>query len=502
MKAIFMRKKLEQIIIKHRFLLFSLLIALIIRVTINIMLARAGYFYGIPWDSFTRTAISFQWAAKPFFAPGDGYWLALQFWLAGSLFSLLKPISSTTNIMVLVALNHAFFIGSLILIHKISSMIGGKWSGFFSCILASIFAGDVFVTYSGLSEPLSIFFILLASYWFVNYLAIPNYAQRSAYAYHLGIAAFLAAANHYLGWYLAAFLGFVLLVDFILHIQKASKSEWIRSFVAIALCGLLPILWLLNSQVKFGDFMAPLSIAKSAQAAYIGQMPLFQRLFVIPKVLYHEFRVVSITGLVALVFWLVKDRKALLYLVPSTMIMIALWGTTAFGLSAPYQEPRYLVFAGWILIPYISSLGIFLWNRKHVLFRLLSVAVFLIFIFNNISDLTHFRNSFDRSVKDTAKIAEDWILAHPGLDDKVFIENLGFAEQIVIPITSGNPSKFIAFKSNQELGLQDDPIAWFNQKAPGNWIVIVQDENIVRRLSAAGLKSSNIGPYHIFELNS
>lgn len=482
-------------------LFFAIIISFLLRIITDLTLNHAGYFYGIPWDSFTRTAIAYQWSLKPFFAPGDGYWLALQFWLAGSLFALLKPLFSTTNILVLVALNHAFFIGSLILVYKIASMIGRKWSGFFSCILASIFAGDVFVTYSGLSEPLSIFFTLLASYWFVHYLAIPNYAQRSAYAYHLGIAAFLAAANHYLGWYLAAFLGFVLLVDFIIHIQIASKSEWIQSFVAMALCGLLPVLWLLNSQVKFGDFMAPLSIAKGAQAAYIGQMPFTQRLLVIPKVMYHEFRVISITGLVALAFWLVKDRKALLYLAPSAMIMLSLWGTTVFGLSAPYQEPRYLVFAGWITIPYISSLGVFLWNRKHVLYRLLSVAVFIVFIFYNVSDLTHFHNSFDRSVKDTAKIAGDWILAHPGSDDKVFIENLGFAEQMVIPITSGNPSKFITFKSDQEIGLSKDPIAWFNQRAPGNWIVIVQNKDLVRRLSITALKGLNLGQYYIFESN-
>ena len=213
--------KINQFVLHHRYLLLAILVSLFIRIAVNLWLNRAGYFYGVPWDPFTRTANAYQWAAKPFFAPGDGYWLALQFWLAGSLFALLKPVLTTSNILVLVVLNHLFFAGSLILVYQIAKKIGGTWSGILACLLASLFAGDVFVTYTALSEPISIFFSLLASIWYVDYLAVTEFERRSTYAARLGAAAFFPSASHYIGWYLAGFLGLTLTGR--LHLAFAPK---------------------------------------------------------------------------------------------------------------------------------------------------------------------------------------------------------------------------------------------------------------------------------------
>jgi hypothetical protein len=135
----------------------------VLRFFIYVWLYSKGYFYGIPWDSFSRTLMSYEWSKHPFFAPSDGYWLPLQFYIVGSIYKIIRPLNSTSDILVPIIINNIFFVGSLIITFSLVRNIVRKIVSAFLCILVAVFAGDIFVSYTALSEPILIFFILLAS---------------------------------------------------------------------------------------------------------------------------------------------------------------------------------------------------------------------------------------------------------------------------------------------------------------------------------------------------
>ncbi len=88
--------------------------ALTVRVGIYLTLQWAGYFYGKPWDTFTRANLGWQWVQRPYFAAGDVYWPPLQFWLVGVGFFLSRPLTGNeSNLLVPVAVNNLLFAGSL-----------------------------------------------------------------------------------------------------------------------------------------------------------------------------------------------------------------------------------------------------------------------------------------------------------------------------------------------------------------------------------------------------
>lgn len=138
-----------------------LLLPIAIRVVLYSLLRSSGYFYGIPWDTFSRTHLSWQWAQHPYFAPSDVYWVPLQFWIVGFAYRLARPWLETSSILVPVFVNNMFLIGSMVITYLTSLRLGNRPAALLALLLASLFAGDVFVSYSGLSEPILIFFILL-----------------------------------------------------------------------------------------------------------------------------------------------------------------------------------------------------------------------------------------------------------------------------------------------------------------------------------------------------
>ena len=127
-------------------ILLAISLAVALRIGIYFWLRQVGYFYGTAWDTFTRTLMAYQWWDNPCFYCYGGYWLPLQFWIVGTIYGLLKPVIQTTEILVPVAVNNLFWVGSLWITYLIGRRIGGRWVGIIACLLAAVFSGDVFVS--------------------------------------------------------------------------------------------------------------------------------------------------------------------------------------------------------------------------------------------------------------------------------------------------------------------------------------------------------------------
>jgi hypothetical protein len=476
-------------------LLLTLLVVAAIRGVIYFWLNANGYFYGIPWDSFSRTSFACMWANRPFFAPADGYWLPFQFWLTGGVFVLLRPWIPTCEILVPVFLNHIFFAGSILIIYKFTFQITQKSiPAILACLLASIFSGDVFVTYSALSEPILIFLILLANYQFYLLVLKGQYKQKWTLL-GASLTVCIAAATHYIGWFLALFFALYLAVNFLYWFGKKDLSMMLITGIAILFCIGMPIAWLLNNYLTFGNALQPIKAAGLAQADYIGQMTPLARFLVTPKVLIKEFYPITLLGLIALPVILLKKTRTLVFILPSIFVLGMIWISTWMALSAPYQEPRYLVFVGWMLIPFIAIAIDFLWFKRKFWLQTLTGIVLIGSVFYNLQFLASFRNSFGEDVRTVAYSARTWFETHPG-STQIIINPDTFAEVGVIPVISGFPGRFNFMPASKNETVLTDPSSFFN--APKNeWLLITKQPSFLPRAQEMGLRTVQIGEYYL-----
>lgn len=491
----------EKIMSKWKFWKFvpplggTLAVVLVLRLGIYQWLHTHGYFYGIPWDSFMRTQIAYNWSREPFFAPPDGYWLPLQFYLVGSVFALIRPWLPTSEILVPVAINNIFFIASIVVLFFLTlelsqePLVAGA-----ACVLASVFAGDVFVSYTALSEPMLIFFMLLASFLFYK-MHTGEGEDHPRKALITAFVVLLAAASHYIGWFLAIFFCLYFGYHFAIGLIRRNYPSAGYYFLAIAVCALVPIAWLFVNYLMYGDPFSPLQVARHAQEDYIGTMEVLERILIIPNVILYEFFPIVVPGLLAGVFLFFKTRRTLVYLIPMGFVLGWLWLSTALAFSAPYQEPRYLVFVGWALLPLIAIAGRRLWNAWGVWGKALTTGLCTVILFFNMQQIGSFRNSFEEYVRTTAMQARYWLAKEPE-SARVFLFQEFPVEAGVIPVISGSPERIVTVSEDEIIKVLPNLQEFFNSKARP-WLFITREKVLADEAKRQHLFVRRTGKYFL-----
>lgn len=472
----------------------TLVVVVALRLVIYYWLRTHGYFYGVPWDSFSRTLISYAWVNEPFFSLSDSYWLPLQFWLVGSVFALIRPWIPTSEILVPVFINNIFFIGSVSVLFLLMLKISKKpILAFLACALAGLFAGDVFVSYSALSEPMLIFFILLASYFFYE-MYTGERGDNPQTALMVSIVVLLAAATHYIGWFLAIFFCLYFLRYLVAAFRQKKYQQCIFFVVAIAFCAIFPMIWTMNNLIYHENPLNFIQTAQHHQEKYIGKLDLINRFLNPPGILLKEFYPLAIPGLITLALvWRKKAWRTLVYTLPGGFVFSLIWISTIFAFSAPYQEPRYFVFAGWLLIPLIVFGGSVVWDESSHLRRILLGFVFLAIILLNFYQVTNFRNSFDENVRGAGIQTRLWIQNQPS-SARVILNQDSFAEANVIPLISGYPDHFILVSDEQMHNAYPDPKHFLESKAD-IWLCITKDRDFAKKAREQGLTAKHINKY-------
>jgi hypothetical protein len=470
----------------------AILLAIVIRAGTYLWLHEAGYFYGMAWDSFSRTLLAYRWSEAPCFYCYGGYWMPLQYWLVGSIYGLIEPILDRSEIHVPVAVNNLFWIGSLWVTYRIGERISGKAAGLIACVLAAWFAGDIFVTYTALSEPVLIFFMLLTSCLLVDFLhASPE--EKGTAALKLGAAALLASATHYVGWFAALCAAFFLLAAAIDALRKRER-HWLVYLGAALLCMAMLLVWMGFTYQAYGDPLRSVQVAREYQLEGVGAFSPGERLLLPLRVLVGKFTGITVAGMLSIYFVYRKTPRSLWYLALPAFVLGLLWASTALGLSAPDQEPRYLVFWGWATLPYIAYTIVTLWQRPELLWKFaVALGVFLL-LFENALDLRSFENYFGADVRDAGVQAE--LFLKEGEGHEVLLEGNTFQERWVIPVVSGHPERVSLISAN-ELEKNWDETAAELLSPERDRLVIVKSNRFVKLARELGLTVSRIGQYFV-----
>jgi len=473
--------------------LWSLIFVLTARFLIYFFMSVKGYFYGVPWDTFVRTSLAWQWAQKPYFSAADGYWPPLQFWLVGVVYALLRPFTDTSTILVPVIVNNLFLVGSVLITVWMAYRIGGAASILGSAIFVTIFPADIFVSYSALADPMYTFFILLASY-IVARNFLDNRLEQSTWMIGTGFAALLAAATHLIGWFLA--FGMLGLIGY--HTLGAMRRRQFKSFmlgiIGMLLCALFPLLWLMNNWLLWNDPLHFMRIASNLQAPYAGNLSLLGRIGILFKVFFTVFFPLSWLSVVAIAYVARKDIQKTIYLLPAVSVLGFLWLVTFLAFDAPYQEPRYLVFFGWVAIPFIATWLSDLWT-KHARWRTGVVLGLGLVIVYNLFVTFHFTNSFGPEVRLVASRAKQWLDSQPA-DTSIVIQGASYAETMVIPVVAGNPYRFIPIE-DQRWRDPNQARAIFSEAWAKKQLVIVRDAELSFYADSTKVERERVGSYFL-----
>lgn len=470
---------------QRRKVLIFFAIAIFIRVILYFFLYSRGYFYGKSWDTFSRTLLSYYWSLDPYFAPSDGYWLPLQFWINGLVFLAIRPWYPYSSLAVPLVINNLFFIGSLLITYKILSAFTfdrsfsslGLWA-------LSFFSADIFITFSGLCEPMLNFLFLASSYYLYKLLT----TNHQKYIIAISIVSLLASATHYIGWFLSLF--FVLFFfGWITKNWLISRKVEVTYFVPLFSSIIMPVIWLTNAYLRFGSPLYPLQVIRYMEKPYLGHMDFLSRALLIPKVMFLDIGVISIIGSIALViFSLKKDRKILVSL-PSCFVLFLLWITTTSGASNPYREPRYLVFYGWVVYPLIVSLVRELTSRKAGL--VIIFIVFAVYIVQNFVQLVNYENSFNRSLEIVSLEIRPWCYKQSN-DLPIIIISNSFAESGVLPVLSGCPDRILTLTKSQFTEKVSSII--FERKCT---LIVTKSKSIAEQAHIQQMTYKKIGRYFI-----
>jgi hypothetical protein len=335
-----------------------------------------------------------------------------------------------------------------------------------------------------------VFFLLASGYYFYKLIVTK---QKKYYIIAISLTSLLASATHYIGWFIALF--FILFFSgWVINKYILYKKVELIDLMPLFMSFVIPLIWLINAYVKFGSPLYPLQFAQHMQQPYLGQVDYWSRLLIIPKVLFLDIGIIAISGSIALYYLLLKKDSRVLVSIPGVFVLFILWTTTILGTSNPYQEPRYLVFYGWVIYPLVVLLAKEYVDRQVAI---IGISVLLtIYISQNFSQLLSFENSFDKNLEMVAHEIRP-LCPRQSNDSPLIIIGNSFAESGVIPVLSGCPDKILFLtKSQFELSVSD---IISERKCT---LIVTKSKSIAEEVLSKKINYKNIDRYFIFYCNT
>jgi hypothetical protein len=434
-----------------------------LRLGIEFLLWRSGYFYGKEYDTYVRAALSWHWSIG-YYAGFDYYWPPLQFWIVGTAYKLIIPITKTVELWVPVAINHIFFAGSLALTSYTANLIGGKKAAMIAALLSVTMAGDIWATFSALSEPMTIFFTsgtsLTVLLWVQSWGQVNRQKMLAAL---LGVWVGLAAITHFMGWFFSILMavGVAMVSLFRLFaLRKEGKILTLKRcldeigvyLIAVMIAWLPVFYWTFINWQQHGNPVHFLNTASSVQLHYAKLKPIIYRALSPSLVLWQYAPILFSLASISIPFVVRKyGRIWMAYLAPTALHFIILTISGALALSASYQEPRYLVIYVWVIVPFVASWCGYLIDDFTRFRRIVGWGLLIFITAASLWQAFHFTNSFSVDVKNVSFFARQWFRSHPNM--KLVIEDDWAAEEIVIPMVSGYPGNFIHAKKQELISI-------------------------------------------------
>jgi hypothetical protein len=197
-------------------------------------------------DGFTRSLRGYEWLIAPRWEVS--VWPPLQSWLYGGVLWLWDDIYLAPRVM-----NFTLGLGAITLLFGAAALLAGWRAGLIAAVLVALLPLEVWLSISGMSEPLFHFLIALGALGAVAWwLRVREWPLLVA-----GVAFGLASAVRYEGWfYVAAFIALVACAWLL------DRRDWRYPAAAAALAMVFIGVWLQQNAQIHGD---PISFVRQTE---------------------------------------------------------------------------------------------------------------------------------------------------------------------------------------------------------------------------------------------
>jgi len=451
-------------------------------------------------DDYCRTVKSYEWLQNPNLY--SGVWLSGHFWINGIVMFFIKDL-----FLAVLFVNITFSALSLVYFYNIIDLTFDKKVAFFSALIFSLFQFQVWLSISGLPEPIFFFFVIGGIYYFLVW-------KKTDKIFSLLLSSiFFALGNlfRYEGWIFSGVFVFLVIlkhrrnfIDFDRHL--------VRDILISAISFLTIIFWIVLNYIDYKD---PFFFAKETSRIYeeYNTVKFLQRLIQYPIFILYIAPITTILSLK--VVWhtiknfISKEKKFdtivnyfLLFNVLE-LILLIIQGTL--GTGGTNIISRYIVINSLLFIPF-AVYQIFQF-RKWV-----AVSVLFVVSLINLIWCYYYPHAFRDDTYETGKLLRSFVTKNDlGANEKIYFQEVeGFYDIFAVQTLSNKPSVFLfqgfpskivkKTKGGVKTEIEETNVLDIRNFLQKNKIavVVVKSDNYAEKLKKMNFKGEEIGDYKIF----
>lgn len=490
-------KKYTSQVLTNKYL--SILILLIIKFLVQLSVLRSGFMW-LSADDYCRTVKSYEWLQHPNLYAG--VWLSGHFWINGIVMYFVKDL-----FLAVLFVNVIFSALSLIYFYKIVDLVFDKKIAFFSALIFSVFQFQVWLSISGLPEPIFFFFIIGGIYYFLVW-------KKTGGIFSLFLSAvFFAGGNlfRYEGWIFSGVFVFLVIVKHRRNIIDFNHYL-IRDVLIATISFITIVFWIVLNYIDYKD---PFFFAKETSRIYeeYNTVKFLQRLIQYPIFIFY---IAPITTLFSLkVVWhtiknfISKEKKidtiVSYFLLFNVLELVLLIIQGILGTGGTNIISRYIVINSLLFIPF-AVYQIFQFRKLNTVTLLFGVSLI------NLIWCYYYPHAFRDDTYETGKLLRDYITkTNLTPNEKIYFQEVeGFYDVFAVQTLSNHPSVFLFHgfptkvvkktKGGIKTEVEETNVLDIRNFLQKNKIAIavVKSDNYAEKLKKMNFKNEEIGDYKIF----
>lgn len=492
----------------------AVLVSLILFKLLFQFLLQAGGLRWLTADDYSRTVISWDWLQNPRIY--SGVWLTLHFWINGIFIWLFRDLTLAPMIA-----NTLFSVLTLVVLYVMFERMFGRAVAVISTLIYCVFPFQVWLSVSGMPEPIFFFFITLSVYGFLKWYEKAS-EPKPPYVYIVISIVSLNIANllRYEGWFFT--LAFVFLGALISYRKfRFTKQFYINTALSFA-AFISAEWWLYQNNADYGD---PLFFINETNRIYSGlsNAGFFQRFVQYPFFIIYIAPVTTIMGLWKIIqtirlkpgYYKGNFQLLKIFLLFNLLELMILMFSGIVGSGGTNMISRYIVLNSIFFFPFaVWQLFEF---RKYII-----VTGSAVFIVVNIVWSFYYQPAYREDTYEVANLTRKLIESkYLEPEDKIYFEpDQGYFDIYPLQVISNKPAMFtsdtipsyfaselpaskkISKKKRDEEQLKLNILElrkYIEQKKIK--LFIVRSDLLIDKLKKLSYKSEQIGDYHIFYIS-
>lgn len=472
--------------------LYLIIGLLIVKVLFQIIILESGYRW-LSADDFTRTVKSYEWLQNPEIS--SGVWLTPHFWIVGFVMIFVKNMMLASNIV-----SSVFSAICMVYFFKLIDLCFNRRIAIFSTLIFIFFPFQVWLSLSGLPEPIFFCFTVMGAYYFLKWRN-DGRIHRSTLVY-AAISFALSNVFRYEGWFFSA--AFIVLVAMSFFPERKLPKKLVYDILTACISLTTIAWWFLQNYFDHGNAMF-FAVETTKIFDQFNSAGLLQRTVQYPTFIFYIAPLTTLLS-IKVIFDTFKERKTSLHrmflmlnLIQLTFLIVhAMLGTGGTNMIS-----RYIVINALFLVPFaVEQLFEF---RKAFAVILLAAIVII-----NIQWCFIFPPPFREDTFEVGKLMDDMIdnqyFSEKGM---IYFEEIeGYYDLFALQALSNEPGRFVLGElregAEQKSGSKNKTDE-LNILAIKNFLekknielAVIKSDGYSEKLSKMGIENEEIGEYKLF----